>query len=102
MEAGRVSGRYLKVGEQEGRGIAWGESVLNRWDTKRCRGGSWCGSKDDGEQDWNGVINKDGRKGTIGADLVCVGDNGETGGGTRSRVGGEKREKEGNGRIYNV
>jgi hypothetical protein len=45
MEAGRVSG----VVEQEGRGIAWGGSVLNRRDTKRCRGDSW--GKDDGEQD---------------------------------------------------
>lgn len=40
MEAGRVSGRYLKVVEQ-GQGIAWGGSVLNRRDTKRCRGDSW-------------------------------------------------------------
>jgi hypothetical protein len=32
----------LKVVEQGGQGIAWGGSVLNRRDTKRCRGDSWC------------------------------------------------------------
>ena len=34
---GRVSGKVV----EQGQGIAWGGCVLNKRDTKRCRGDSW-------------------------------------------------------------